>query len=497
MVAAAALLATAELLGASASLANPSPSELYRAPVLQQMEISPSGTYLVSVVNREGSTRVALRRRDDAREVLLPKRVDEARSVAWIDDTHLAIGFGEAPRYFVVATVSVNADELVVEEHRIAASGYFVDQMPSRGEEVLWAVMSDGYSSLYRLRISELLRDEGRPVLDDVSRRVAVLPGVVLIWIVDKNSTARAALKLSPNFQTKELWYRASAQADWRQLFRTQDPEEIVLPYGIAENGRDLIVTSKAGRDTRGLFEFSVETGKLGRELFAHPDADIVGVSYDSAAGEVVGAVYERDGLPQVHHLDSFFDRYQRSLARALPDVVPTIVSFSRDRRYFVVVARSPRDPGTYYVLDTQTNTTTKIAQTMPWLDPAELADVEAFRVTSTNGLEIEAFLARPHGVAGKPPLVVLPHGGPWDVHDVRDFDPLVQSLAAGGLAVLQVNYRGSSGRGRAFIDAGKQQWGKGIEEDLEAAVDEVVRRGLVDGARICIAGGAMAATRP
>jgi dipeptidyl aminopeptidase/acylaminoacyl peptidase len=202
----------------------------------------------------------------------------------------------------------------------------------------------------------------------------------------------------------------------------------------------------------------------------------------------VIGATYERDGLPQFHHLDSFFDRYQRSLAHVLPGVVPIVASVSRDRRYFVVVASGPRDPGTYYVLDTQTNTATRIARAMPWLDPENLAHVEAFRVASTDGFELEAFLTRPNGVA-KPPLVVLPHGGPRDVRDSRAFDPLVQFLAAGGLAVLQVNFRGSAGRGQAFLDAGKREWGAGIEEDLEAAFDEVVRRGLVDGDRACIAG--------
>jgi dipeptidyl aminopeptidase/acylaminoacyl peptidase len=221
--------------------------------------------------------------------------------------------------------------------------------------------------------------------------------------------------------------------------------------------------------------------------LFADPDADIFDVY--SSAGEVIGVVYEREGLTQFHHIDSFYDRYQRSLAHALPDAVPNITSASQDRRYFVVLASSPRDPGTYYVLDTQTNTATRIARMMPWLDAAELADVEAIRVTSTDRLELEAFLARPRA-PNLPPLVVLPHGGPWRIRDARSFDPLVQSLAAGGFAVLQVNYRGSSGRGQAFLDAGKQQWGKGIEQDLEAAVDEVVRRGLVDGDRVCIAGG-------
>jgi len=110
--------------------------------------------------------------------------------------------------------------------------------------------------------------------------------------------------------------------------------------------------------------------------------------------------------------------------------------------------------------------------------------------VASFEGTKLEVFFARPKPGTGKPPLVVLPHGGPVGVRDTRSFDPLVQYLAAGGLAVLQVNYRGSSGRGQAFFEAGKREWGKGIEEDLEAAIDEVVKRDWVDGGRICVAGG-------
>ncbi len=233
--------------------------------------------------------------------------------------------------------------------------------------------------------------------------------------------------------------------------------------------------------------------GELGREIFAHPDADMIGVVGDYTRSEVIGAIYEREGLPSFHYFDSFAARYQRSLEQAFPGRAVSITGASRDQRILVVRTEGPRDPGTFYVLDTETNRARLVGKAMPWLDRAELAPVEALRVAADDGTELDVFVTRPRpertsGV--RPPLVVLPHGGPVGVRDTRSFDPLVQYLADGGIAVLQVNYRGSGGRGETFLDAGKRQWAKGIEDDIEAALRAVVDRGWADPKRVCIAGG-------
>ncbi len=477
------LLAPLPALGALSA------SALYRTPVVREMALSPSGSYLASIVTRRGRERIVLRKRDDDREVMVQTDLLLIRRLFWIDEERLAVLFGGVPMYHVV-TASNAVDELVIREDRVRARGYLVDPLPNMGEEVLWAVRAGGNTSVYRIEISELLGERARTFADDEGRLVAQLEGNVYRWVADGSAVVRAALKLGRGSKKTELWYRAAVDAEWRLLQREAEPEDIAHPFAIAENEHDLVVAARGERDTFALFELSTETGELGRELFSHPDADIIDVILDhSARREVIGVVYEEDGLPQFHHLDSFFDLYQRSLSHALPDMVLRITGVSRDRRYFLVVAGSPRDPGTYYLLDTRAKTATVIARQMPWLDSAELASVDSFRVKSTDGLEIEAFLTRPNG-ARKPPLVVMPHGGPRNVRDSRLFNPLAQFLAAGGMAVLQVNYRGSSGRGKAFLDAGKREWGAGIEEDLDAAFDEMVRRGLVDGDRACIAGG-------
>jgi len=150
-----------------------------------------------------------------------------------------------------------------------------------------------------------------------------------------------------------------------------------------------------------------------------------------------------------------------------------------------------PRNPGQYQLLDATTRKIEELGAVMPWISPKRLAAVSAFDVATKDGKSIEAFLTQPRKFDGaRPPLVVMPHGGPIGVQDTREFDPVVQSLAAHGYAVLQVNYRGSAGKGTGFLEAGHGAWGKGIEDDIEAALDDVEAKRLVDAERVCIFGG-------
>jgi dipeptidyl aminopeptidase/acylaminoacyl peptidase len=140
--------------------------------------------------------------------------------------------------------------------------------------------------------------------------------------------------------------------------------------------------------------------------------------------------------------------------------------------------------------MDAEEQTLVAIAEAMPWLSRSELVVVESFEVETKDGLKVESFLALPKTREGElPPLLVMPHGGPIGVRDTRGFDPTVQYFASNGFAVLQVNYRGSAGRGSSFLEAGKQAWGREIEDDIETAVDHLVAQGRADKNRMCIFG--------
>jgi dipeptidyl aminopeptidase/acylaminoacyl peptidase len=160
-----------------------------------------------------------------------------------------------------------------------------------------------------------------------------------------------------------------------------------------------------------------------------------------------------------------------------------------RNEEIFVLAAVAGSDPGSYYVYDWPARRALEVGAIAPWLRDVKLADVIAFAVNVQNGSQVEAFLTRPDGVEGPPPLLVMPHGGPIGVRDDRDFDPVAQFLAYHGWAVLKVNYRGSSGYGRSFEGAGFGQWGSGIEDDIDAAITHVLERDWADASRIALFG--------
>jgi len=239
-----------------------------------------------------------------------------------------------------------------------------------------------------------------------------------------------------------------------------------------------------------GLFEADME-GAIQGVVFVQDGVDVSNVLIDRIDGELIAAVYYEGGERRFHYFDSYAGRQLEPLREAFPKEEVHVVSANLDHSILVFMVSGPNDPGTYYLLNTSTSETTRIAETVTGVRDRGLVDVETIEVRSKDGTRIEAFLAVPpeRGPEGAP-LVVRPHGGPIGVRDTKDYDELVQYLASWGFATLQVNYRGSSGYGRAFEEGGKRQWAKGIEDDIDAAVEHVLSRPEIDSSRVCIVGG-------
>ena len=149
----------------------------------------------------------------------------------------------------------------------------------------------------------------------------------------------------------------------------------------------------------------------------------------------------------------------------------------------------SDRSMGAYYYYDTTTGQLEKIVEVSPWLDEADMSPMKPIQYTSRDGLTIHGYLTLPKGSdSHRLPVVVNPHGGPW-VRDSWGYNPEVQLLASHGYAVLQVNYRGSTGYGRAFWQKGFKQWGRAMQDDITDGVRWLVAEGIADPARIAIYG--------
>jgi len=233
------------------------------------------------------------------------------------------------------------------------------------------------------------------------------------------------------------------------------------------------------------------ETGEY-QKVFQDKTADVSRFIWSSDEKTLVGVVTEA-GAPTVHlinetHSDS--DLYS-SLAASFPNEMVSFSSHTTDGTKIVVLVYSDRNPGELYLYDRDTGQARFLMQARQWIDKEKMASVKPFVFESKDGLEVHALLTLPHGMPHENlPLIVNPHGGPIGPRDSWGYNPETQLFASRGYATLQINFRGSGGYGKKFQDAGHQQWGDGIQDDLIQATKWVIEKGYADADRICIYGG-------
>ncbi len=305
---------------------------------------------------------------------------------------------------------------------------------------------------------------------------------------VDRKGLLRLAARQDDDGAKHFLW-RRSEQGKWLE-YRTVRGDEFFWPIGFTADDKHILAVSDAGRDTRALKELDLETGKFTRTLVSDPHADVTSYVGDWRSHAVTGVVLYRDGVEHFRMLDSDNLPQLPALHKAFKDQSITPVDRSRDGGKLLVFVSSDRTPGAYYVFDAQNSHAQLIGELADWLPQDKMAHVQAHTLKTDDGLVISYLLALPVNRKGPFPLVVVPHGGPHEVFDTADFDPETQLLANRGFAVLKVNYRGSGGAGKHLLDAGKHQWGEGIESDITAAVKKVLATAPIDPRRVCIFGG-------
>jgi dipeptidyl aminopeptidase/acylaminoacyl peptidase len=320
-------------------------------------------------------------------------------------------------------------------------------------------------------------------------------PGHVIRWVVDGNGVVRAGLAL---YETRfQVLYRDKASAPWEKIADYNYDERGILPVAVAADNRTLLVGWHGGEDRMALYTFDAKAKKVLELAFRHPDVDIDKAIF-SKNHQLLGITCETD-KPEVYWFEPKRAGWQKAVDKAMTNTVNTLVSGSLDGSKILLLASSDRTPGTYYLLHTQTMRLEKLFDRAEWIHPEEMAEMSPIQYKARDGLTIHGYLTLPKGSSGKNlPLIVNPHGGP-QARDVWGFDPEVQFLANRGYAVLRLNFRGSTGYGRAFLRAGNREWGLKQQDDISDGVKWAIDGGIADPKRICIYGasyGGFAALR-
>lgn len=300
--------------------------------------------------------------------------------------------------------------------------------------------------------------------------------------------TGKARLKITTDRNDDPvLAYRPTADDSW-----------IPVPKSLAGYSMNLLQVESDGNTAYAIITDKGEPGRLYKIdlakgtrilLAGRDDQSITRVLYGGHGASPFGVTYE-EGKPAIEYFNnnSDFAVLHAGLLKAFPNQLVSINEWSRDDSKLLFFVWGDRNPGAWYVLDRKTNKIQLINEAKPWIKSSELAPSIPISFQTRDGLTLHGFYTAPPS-GGMRPLVVMPHGGPHGPYDSWGYDSDAQFLASRGYGVLQINYRGSGGRGKDFMESGYREWGGKMQDDLADGVGYVVEKKLADPSRICTYG--------
>ena len=454
-----------------------------RSPSYISMQLSPDGRHVAAIVGNDENTGVAMfdGATRDWNLILQPKwwkvqgylpYVRNPISVRWLDDKDIAVSFSIADGQAFDIDGKPGIDLM---------KGYVHVLRDAEGKPTDWHLVN---RAVHPTRLSRLNLKTGKSEDYDLD-----VSGDLMDWLSDSRGDIRVARTSDTAFfsdHTKiTTWYRKSVDADWVRIDERSILADSFRPVFIDKRPGHLIVQAHNGADRFAIWDFDVEKKTFGELLFGHDSEDIVAVTADASRRDFNSVV--TTGLRRrTFWFDERHAALQEAIDQALPGRVNTL-GVGADNSA-LVFTYSDVDPGRWFLLDESTHKMREIARRMPSIDPKRMQPMQTLHYPAPDGLSIPAYLTLPGKPTGPAPTVVLIHGGP-QARDHWEFDPDVQILAAHGYAVFQPQFRGSTGFGKKFEEAGYGQWGLGMQDDISAGVRWLVDQKIADPDRICIMG--------
>lgn len=459
---------------------------LLRTPTYGSMVLSPDGKHIAAVgFNGSGSNSAIVMLDADTLEgnlIVQPRPwtvkgyrpyVRNPRNVAWLSDSKIAVNFtvADAAIFGIDGTPGTDLMQGYVQPFRDAA-----------GKPTSWHLV---IRDAGRREFSRLNVDDGTNTSYDLD-----IGGKPVGWASDSSGEIRVAQTIDTAFFSDHsrliTWYRASTDDKWIKVDERSVLDEEFHPLFVPNRPGHIVVQARNGGDMLAVWDYDVSRHAFADLLAGVSTEDIAGVVLDNGMDNFDEVA--TDGLKrQSHWFDARYARLQAALDANMPDHVNVIQPNPSDR--VLVFSYADKDPGRWYLLDIKAMSMKLIAQRIPGIDPKRMQPMQTLRYPSFDGLSVPAYLTLPGKPTKPAPTIVLIHGGP-QLRDRWQFDPEVQILAAHGYAVFQPQFRGSSGFGRRFEEAGYGQWGQAMQEDINAGVKYLVDQKIADPQRLCIVGG-------
>jgi dipeptidyl aminopeptidase/acylaminoacyl peptidase len=311
-------------------------------------------------------------------------------------------------------------------------------------------------------------------------------PGNITNWITDVDGKLRLAT--SSDGVNETLLYRSTENENFRPIM-TNNFKTTLRPIAFAPERQNIIYAiSDVNRDKSALVELDCTTGKELKVLYGNDSVNVTDAQYSRKKRKMSFVVYET-WKKEKYFLDDSTKMLYKDLDKLLPNTESRIIDRDKAENTFIVRTFTDRNPGSIYLYFYETGKLKKLSDLNSAIKQEEMSPMQAISYTTRDSLIIHGYLTLPLNKSKeKLPVVVLPHDGPGS-RNTWGYNPEVQFLANRGYAVLQVNYRGSAGYGKAFTASGFKQWGCKIQNDITDGVNWLIAKKIADPKRIAIYG--------
>lgn len=460
---------------------NPPPkistADFFKNPDQTNIQLSPCGHYITYLKPVNKRMNIFLENMVDSSSIQLTNSEYDITSYLWTSNSKILYVVDETgAEKYKLYSISLVDTTITNISPKDSASVYIIDPLHKIEDELIVGVnqRDPKVFDVYRLNLK-----------NNQYKLLAENPGNITKWLTDNNGKLRVALKTDG--VNTGLLYRNNENEPFK-LIEKSNFRETFVPVMFDFDNNHLFVKTNRNRDKVALIKYNPNERQEVETVFENSEVDLDNAIISTKKEKILGVTYTTY-KKQYKFFDKERAEIQSYLESKLGDYQTVIVSSNDNENKYLVKTYSDKSLGSYYYFDVETSDLRKLADESPWLKEDQLSSMKPITYKSRDGLTIHGYLTLPKGYEAEDlPVIVYPHGGPW-IRNYWGFDPVVQLFANRGYAVLQMNYRGSVGYGKAFWEKGFKEWGRNIQYDIADGVDWLVRQGIADPEKVGIFG--------
>ncbi|MBK8405976.1 MAG: S9 family peptidase [Saprospiraceae bacterium] len=461
-------------------------------PEISGAQLSPNGKFMSFIKPYKGTRNIWVKKASEAFEAAKPVTADTLRplgSYFWSRDSKYILYVqdkGGNENYHIYA---VNPAEKLMEGMDVPTSRNLTNlsnvramiySVPKSNPDLIYVGLNDrdaSWHDLYEIRISN---GEKKLLRKNEDRMVG--------WIFDHKDKLRLAMKSNPDGSTDLLRLDNNG---FTKIYSSSILESY-YPVNFHPDGQHIYMVTDVGDEINlsRLVLFNINTLKMS-VIESDPEkrVDFGSASFSDITQNLIATFYE-DDKTRIYWKDKKYESEYKLLKKQFKGMEISFDNSTKDEMTWLLSVYSDTDPGAKYLYDRRSKKVIFQYRPRPKMPVTDLSPMTVIRYKSSDGLEIPAYLTLPKGLNSKNlPLIVNPHGGPW-ARNSWGYDAYAQLWSNRGYAVLQPNFRGSTGYGKKFINAGNKQWGEKMQDDITYGVQYLIKKGIVDAKKVGILGG-------